>query len=326
LAVNGRPRALALRALGVGDLLTAVPALRGLRHALPGHEIVLAAPEVLRPLVGLIGAVDRLLPTNELARVPWDAAPPDVAVNLHGRGPQSHRVLSSLSPGRLVAFASTEAGVGGPEHREDEHEVRRWARLVSEAFGVDVDSDDLRIDRPAAQPPVRDVVVLHPGAKAGSRRWPADRFAQVARYCIDAGADVIITGSREEIPLARRVQRWAGLPVDAVVAGRTSLDELAALVASARLVVSGDTGVAHLASAYGTSSVVLFGPTPPSRWGPPARALHAAVWRPVGEAPGKPLADDLDPSLDRITVDEVIALVAERLQPPAPLPDARTGS
>jgi ADP-heptose:LPS heptosyltransferase len=317
--VSTRPQALVLRALGVGDLLTAVPALRGLRHALPGHEIVLAAPEALRPLVVLIGSVDRLLPTPELGPVPWKGRPPDVAVNLHGRGPQSHQALSSLSPGRLVAFANREAGVEGPEHRDDEHEVHRWAGLVSESFGVDVDPADLRIDRPTVEPPVRDAVVVHPGAKAGARRWPADRFAEVVRHCLNAGSPVVITGSREEIPLARRLQRRAGIPVDTVLAGRTTLDELGALVAAARLVVSGDTGVAHLATAYGTPSVVLFGPTPPSQWGPPPCEQHAVLWRPTATANGHPLADELDPSLDRISVEDVVAAVAQRLGPQAPL-------
>lgn len=312
--MNGRPQALVLRALGVGDLLTAVPALDGVRRALPGHETVLAAPESLRPLVGLVRSVDRLLPTPGLGPVPWSGDPPAVAVNLHGRGPQSHRVLASLSPGRLVAYANVEAGVDGPAYREDEHEVHRWARLVAESFGVDVDPGDLRIDRPTAPPPVRDAVVVHPGAKSGSRRWPADRFAAVARFCLDAGFPVVLTGSREEVPLARRVQRRAGMPVESVLAGRTDLGDLAALVAASRLVVSGDTGVAHLASAYATPSVVLFGPTPPSRWGPPARDEHAAVWRPDGDGPGQPLGDELDPSLARISVEEVVAQVDKQLR------------
>lgn len=325
--MSERPQVLVLRALGVGDLLTAVPALDGVRRALPGHETVLAAPEALRPLVGLVRSVDRLLPTPGLGPIPWDEEPPTVAVNLHGRGPESHRVLQALSPGRLVAFANREAGVVGPRHREDEHEVERWARLVREGFAVDVDRAGLGIDRPATPPPVRDVVVVHPGAKSGSRRWPADRFAAVARFCLEAGYDVVVTGSKDEVPLARRVQRRAGMPVDSVLAGRTALDELAAVVAAARLVVSGDTGVAHLASAYATPSVVLFGPTPPSRWGPPSREEHVAVWQPVGEAAGKPLAEELDPSLDRISVDDVLTLVAERLQPhPTPLSDSRTVS
>jgi ADP-heptose:LPS heptosyltransferase len=84
-----------------------------------------------------------------------------------------------------------------------------------------------------------------------------------------------------------------------------SLLELAAVVGGARLVISGDTGVAHLASAYGTPSVVLFGPVSPARWGPPTDPRHQVVWH--GDGTGNPHAAIMDPALGRITVAEVVA-------------------
>src|SRR3954454_21886571 len=133
------PRAVALRALGLGDFLTGVPALRALRDALVGHELVLAAPGVLRPLVELSGVVDRLLPTGELEPLTWTGSPPEVAVDLHGNGPRSVAVLEPIRPGRLVAFAAA----GGPQWCAEEHERARWCRLVSESFGVPADPGDL---------------------------------------------------------------------------------------------------------------------------------------------------------------------------------------
>ena len=81
---------------------------------------------------------------------------------------------------------------------------------------------------------------------------------------------MVVTGSAAERPLATAVAVRAGLPPAAVLAGRTDLLGLAALVAGARLVVCGDTGLGHLATAYRTPSVLLFGPTPAEGWGPPA--------------------------------------------------------
>ncbi|MFG2057414.1 glycosyltransferase family 9 protein [Micromonospora sp. NPDC048930] len=310
---------LVLRALGVGDLATAVPALRGLRAGLPDRELVLAAPGWLAPLADLVGVVDRVLPTDGLGRLAWPGQPPEVAVNLHGRGPQSHRMLAATRPRRLLAFANAEAGhPHGPVWDEDEHEVRRWCRLLH-GYGLPADPDDLALRRPAAAGVPAGVTVLHPGSKIRAKRWPAPRFAALARALAGRGHRVVVTGSADERVLADRVAAAAGLPPEAVLAGRTGLAELAALVADARLVVSGDTGVAHLATGYGTASVVLFGPVPAARWGPPPdRPRHRVLGVTPGPGTERDWAAsggvDTHPTLAAVGVDEVLAAVddAER--------------
>jgi ADP-heptose:LPS heptosyltransferase len=293
-----------LRALGLGDFLTAVPALRALRRARPEHLLVLAAPTSLAQLAELSGAVDVIHPTPTLASFVTPRHPVDIAVNLHGKGPESHRALIRTAPREFLAFGCAELAYAGPDWRADEHEVHRWCRLVEEGWGVEADPRDLALRPPGRAASVRGAVVVHPGAAFGARRWPVDRFAEVARRMQRQGHRVVVTGSRAEAPIAEDVASRAALPADAVLAGRTDLAALAALVAEARLVVAGDTGVAHLASAYGTPSVVLFGPTPPSRWGPPAHGPHVALWR--GTKVGDPWADAPDPALLAIDVDEVL--------------------
>ncbi|GIJ73499.1 glycosyltransferase family 9 protein [Virgisporangium ochraceum] len=287
---------LALRALGVGDLLTGVPALRALRAAFPDGKLVLAAPAWLAPLVPLIGGVDRLLDVPDLAwrgRLP----PPAVAVNLHGRGPQSHRLLVSLNPARLLAF-----GPDGPQWRDGEHEVRRWCRMLR-WYGIPADPTDLALPRPPCMS--AGVTVVHVGAKAPERRWPPDRFAAVARVLAARGHRVVVTGNAAERAAADRVA--AGLSGTRVLAGTTDLGALAALVANARLVISGDTGVGHLATAFGTPSVLLFGPVPPHEWGPPPdRRQHQALWA-GPRSPGPPGA--VHPALAELTPADVLRAV-----------------
>ncbi|SBT38000.1 glycosyltransferase family 9 protein [Micromonospora auratinigra] len=311
---------LVLRALGVGDLATAVPALRGLRAGLPGRELVLAAPAWLAPLADLVGGIDRVLPTAGLVDGPaWTGPPPELAVNLHGRGPRSHRLLAALRPGRVLAFANAEAGhADGPRWDDDEHEVHRWCRLLH-AYGLPADPGDLALRRPPGTGVPAGVTVLHPGSKIAAKRWPAARFAGLARALTARGHRVVLTGSADERGLAGRVAGDAGLPPDAVLAGRTGLTELAGLVADARLVVSGDTGVAHLATGYGTASVVLFGPVSAARWGPPPdRPRH----RVLGTThPGRndhdwgaPGRVGTHPTLAAIGVEQVLAAVDDAEQ------------
>ncbi|MFC4070834.1 glycosyltransferase family 9 protein [Actinoplanes subglobosus] len=301
---------LVLRALGVGDLATAVPALRGLRAAYPGETLCLAAPAWLTPLILTIGGIDRIVPAAELE--PLDAAPvrPALAVNLHGSGPESHRRLRALRPGALWAFANRAAGHhDGPGWIGDEHEVRRWCRLVR-YYGVACDEDDLDLHVPDAEVPAG-VTIIHPGAKSPARRWPPDRFASVARRLVAAGHQVLVTGSRQEHDLCVRVAELAGLPGAAVP--RTGLGDLAALVAAARLVICGDTGVAHLATAYRTPSVVLFGPVAPACWGPPVtRPFHRALWHGTQTTRGD-LPGPVHPALLAVTPDEVLTAATEVL-------------
>jgi ADP-heptose:LPS heptosyltransferase len=305
-----RPVVLVLRALGLGDLLTAVPALRALRAHHPTHRIVLAAPAGLGPLVRLVGAVDELLPTTELDLGHWPDPSPDIAVNLHGAGPQSTRALLALHPCRLISHRHPDCpGVRGPAWLADSPEVRRWTDLL-EWCGIPADPDALGMPAPPRPSPAPDAVVIHPGAAYGARRWPAPRYAVVASALAAAGERVVVTGSAAERPLAEAVVRDARLPPQRVLAGRTGLAELAALVAHARLVICGDTGVAHLATAVGTPSVVLFGPIAPGHWGPPPSPKHRALWAGL---PGDPHAKDVHAGLLAIDVCDVLAEL-ERLE------------
>ncbi|MCP9960041.1 glycosyltransferase family 9 protein [Streptomyces sudanensis] len=316
-----RPRVLVLRALGLGDLLAGVPALRAVRRGFPGHEVVLAAPRSLADAVAALDAVDALLPASAPGRaVPvrlaWPGPPPEAAVDLHGRGPSSHLLLERTRPGRLLAFAHPGTPqVRGPAWTADEHERDRWCRLL-EWYGLPADPGDLRLPPPREPSPAPGAVVVHPGAAAAARRWPPERYARVVRELRRRGHRVVLTGGPGEDGLLARVAGPAGLGARDVLAGGLPYGRLAALCARSAAVVSGDTGVAHVAAAYGAPSVTLFGPVPPHLWGPPPDPRHAVLWHPG--PPGDPHGREPDPRLLRIEPDEVLAALLPRLgAPPA---------
>jgi ADP-heptose:LPS heptosyltransferase len=182
---------------------------------------------------------------------------------------------------------------------------------VLEHHGVPADATDLRLapprqvrrGRPGAP------VLVHPGARFGAKCWPARRFGELAAALNRAGHPVLVTGTAGEHSLAGAVAGAAGLADSRVLAGRTDLEQLCALVAGAELVISGDTGIAHLAAAFGTPSVTLFGPVGPEQWGPPSDGPHVAL----GDATvrrGDPFADDPDPALLAIGVGDVLRAAA----------------
>ncbi|MER7460066.1 glycosyltransferase family 9 protein, partial [Micromonospora sp. NPDC126480] len=198
----------------------------------------------------------------------------------------------------------------GPPWRPDEHEVDRWCRLLA-WYGIPADPGDLSLRRPEPGRAPAGVTVLHPGSKVRAKRWPAERFAAVARHLATAGHHVVITGDAAEQRLARHVAHLAGLPDDAILAGHTDLHHLAALVAHARLLISGDTGIAHLATAYHTPSVVLFGPVSPALWGPPPdRPYHRALWAAERDCPRWD-GVGTHPTLAAVDVGEVLAAAHE---------------
>ncbi|MHA6630674.1 glycosyltransferase family 9 protein [Pseudonocardia sichuanensis] len=308
-------RLVALRALNLGDLLVVVPALRALRRHFADHEITLVSHAWLEPLAELIGRIDRFRATRGLAPL---TAPmhPDVAVDLHGAGAGSAAALAALAPRRHLGHAAP--GRPGPVWPDGGHERGRWCELLV-AHGIPADPDDLLLRPPPLPAPVPAATVVHVGAGYGAKEWPLERFAAVAARLRVDGHRVVVTGSAAQRPRALTVAAQAGLPASAVLAGCTSLPELAALVAGARLLVAGDTGVAHLASAYRTPSVVLFGPAPIEEWGPPADGPHRALT--VAERRrGDPFAADPDPALLGVTVPDVLDAVGEVLVVPARSP------
>jgi hypothetical protein len=293
--------------------------LRALEAAFPDRRCILAAPRALAPLLPLAA------PGFELLDVPaWvgGAARPDparaarlprgaLAVNLHGRGPESVALLRAAAPERLIGFDLP----GGPAWDEREHEVVRWCRLLGH-HGIPADPAALDLDLPGRPPYDPDgPTLIHPGAASAARRWPLERWAEVARGERAWGREVRVSGSAAEAPLARAIAECARLPPGANRAGATDdLLDLARLVASAGRVVCGDTGVAHLATALRIPSVVLFGPTAPARWGPPPdRPWHKPLW---GGALGDPHAPITDPGVLEIRSADVLAALSALPAPP----------
>ena len=121
-------------------------------------------------------------------------------------------------------------------------------------------------------------VAVSPGASQATKRWPAERFAEVAQALSAAGASVVLAGGPADRPALEAFRAACRAPVAADLTA-LPVDALAAALAEVDLLVACDSGPVHLASAVGTPVLAIFGPTSAERWGPrpPGRALSLCL-------------------------------------------------
>jgi heptosyltransferase-1 len=154
--------------------------------------------------------------------------------------------------------------------------------------------------------------ILNPGAGWGAKRWPAERYGQVAGKLASEGVRSIVNYGPGEESLAREVES-AG--AGAAMAMKCSITELVALTRRARLFVGGDTGPMHLAAALGVPVVAIFGPTDPARTGP--YGTHSIVLRNSASTTSHTRRSQPDEGMLEIGTDVVVAAARELLARPS---------
>jgi len=119
-------------------------------------------------------------------------------------------------------------------------------------------------------------VCIHPGSRGAWRQWPTEHFAALADYCAEQGYQAVITGTAPEMPIVEEViGKMHHHAINA--AGKTNLGAMGVLIKNSRLLISNCTGVSHMASAFGTPSVVISMDGEPERWGPVNKQKHRTI-------------------------------------------------
>ena len=124
---------------------------------------------------------------------------------------------------------------------------------------------EARIERRLLQHGIGDFAILNPGAGWGAKRWPAERYAEVARKLTDLGLQFVVNYGPGEEELGRAVESMSAGKAQAL---NCTIGELIALTRRARLFIGGDTGPLHLAAALRVPVIGIYGPTDPARNGP----------------------------------------------------------
>ena len=332
----------------LGDVLMTTPAIRALKEG--GRRVTLLTSPQGAAVARLVPEIDNVL----VYAAPWlkatsprhDATPDfEMIEELRSQNFDACAVFTVFSqnplPSALLAYL---AGIPlrlahcreNPYQllthwvRETEpeggirHEVRRQLDLMARVGCVTGDERmSLRPpeeNRARAEQELRNLglghwLALHPGASASSRRYPPELFAQVVRSLFrDHGIEVVFTGLPGEQELVDSIRTQANVPSHSL-AGKLNLGELAALLGAAPLLISNNTGPAHVAAAVGTPVVDLYALTNPQHtpWGVPHRVLSHAVpcancYKSVCPVPGHPCLRGVPPEQ---VVRETLSLLAE---------------
>jgi heptosyltransferase-2 len=282
----------------VGDAVMTVPALRELRRVLPDAHITLATRSWANGIFADADFIDNILVYDRKPRdlravisqtMEWRKRSFDLAVLFQNAFEAA--VIASLAgvmnrigyatDGRR-AFLTNPLKV--PAWHDQRHEIFYYLNVVAELERAITGESRILEHEPRFDLVVSDerkeeahrmlekhgatrgrtLVTICPGSiNSRAKRWPADRFAQLAdRYVDELNADVALIGSAEELTVSRHVaEQMKHRPI--MLTGETRISQAVAILSLADLLVTNDTGPAHIASALGRPTLVIFGPTNP---------------------------------------------------------------
>lgn len=340
-------RILVLRAGALGDTLLALPALAAIRQGYPGARLILVGNPAAGRLLLAAGHVDEChsFDARWVADLYSDAAlSPDLRAQLAGihlavvwsRSPESP-AADALRRLWIPTLAAPSFPPSGIRRHLCDHLLDTLAPLglpaVAPVPRLSVPDADLAFAHDFWRVNGLDgatVVALHVGSGGSRKNWPAERFAAVADRLAESGTRVLLVSGPADEAQTDAFRRSTRNRV--VVAESPRLGELTGLLARADAYLGNDSGVSHLATAVGTPTVAIFGPTDPALWAPRGASRVIVLWRgrewtagsdPSGEAPSLGIAADEWSgggeqelgALDQVGVEAVVNALDRALRP-----------
>jgi ADP-heptose:LPS heptosyltransferase len=323
-----------VRASRIGDFVCATPALRALAAALPEAEITMITlrqcqdlaerlPFIRRfvPFPGFPGLAEQFFDARQALRFfdRMQAEEFDLAVQMQGSGVYSNPFTLMLGARATAGFVRQGDGAGRLDAALpiplEGHEIERVLALATflgasprgTATVFPLRTEDHAAAQALLADAPRPIIALHPGARDASRRWALDRFAAVgAALRRRHGGTAVVVGGVDERPAAEMIAQSVGEPY-LNLAGRIPLAVFAAVLTRLAVLVTNDSGPAHIGYALRTPTVTIFGAGDPTRYGPPALGpfrilVHDCLCR-VRDYADCPIGR---PCLQSVTVAEVL--------------------
>ena len=295
---------LIFRALQLGDLLCAIPAIRALRFSYPDAEITLLGlpwakslltrfPDYFNDFIafpGFPGLPEQAFKPEDILTflAEMQSKKFDLVLQMQGNGSIVNPLTELLGGFYTAGFYRDEDYRPSPlfiRYPNDKPEIERHLSLMNH-LGVpsagnelefplsNYDKDDF--DQLNLQLIPQKYICVHPGSRSEARQWLPEYFASLADYCQEQGFDVVLTGTKDEEYLAEQVMQNMQHQAYNMV-GKTSLGAVAVLIKNAFALISNCTGVSHIAAAFSTPSIVISLHGEPERWSPLNRSLHRTI-------------------------------------------------
>lgn len=310
------------RALQLGDMLCAVPALRALRAALPHARIALVGLPWAQQFAHRFGdyldeffvfpghaALHEQAVQQALVDAFYQAMQSrhfSLALQMHGSGEISNGIVKAFGAQLTAGYALVDSPgwddgcycLPYPDHGPEPLRLLDFTTsLGAPPMGTQLefpltiqDWQELQASGLAAGLTAGHYLCIHPGARFRDKCWPPQRFAEIAdRLAHEFGLAIVLTGSAKETDLTSAVAEHMKTPA-INAAAPISIGAMAALMSGARLLICNDTGVSHIAAGLQLRSVVVFSKADIARWAPLDRQLHRCIWDPAGAKAGEVLA------------------------------------
>jgi len=289
------------RALQLGDLLCVIPAIRALRAALPDAEITLISlpwatslvtrfPQYFQNFIhfpGYPGLPEQPFNANASTVFKQQIADAgfDIIFQLQGNGSIVNAMWKEITDVTLAGFHSfgsymnDEFFIEYPGGHESERHLAVMQHLGIRSCGTYLEfpafpGDIIELDGLALPVKPQKYVCIHPGSRGSQRQWPPAYFAALADICAAHNLQPVITGTSDEMSIVQQVIDHMNHEA-ITVAGKTTMGSMAQLVSECCLLISNCTGVAHIASAVRTRTIIISMDGEPERWAPTDRSLHA---------------------------------------------------
>ncbi len=291
------------RALQLGDLLCALPAVAHLKRCFPDSILYMIGLPHMKSLIERYDFIDEFivfpgyaglpeLPTPDLAEIDrfvqeMQKRDFDLLFQMQGSGTIVNDFLKLWKAKRLIGFCPDRMNANKDwlHYPDDLHEVDRHLALL-EHMGLKVKSTDRRLLFPLGvsdweafhalgrQVNLERYAIVHVGSRSTDRQWPLSNFKYLAEHLYGQGLQIVLTGTVAEEGLVGEMEQLLDIPVINLT-GKTNLGEIGCLVKNATILLCNCTGTSHIAAALETRSIVISLDGEPNRWGPMNKALHS---------------------------------------------------